>query len=172
MMYFKTKRLEVRSLSDADREAVIDLLTDDTVKQTYMVPDFRSREDAAKLFQRLRDLSLREGRYVAGIYLDGAFIGLLNETEVSGSSIELGYAILPRFHNHGYGTEALTGAIACLFEHGFDRVVAGAFEENRASIRIMVKSGMTKQEKQDEIEYRGKVHRCVYYSVRKSQTSA
>lgn len=168
-MYFKTKRLEVKPISTGDREAMIDLLSDDLVKQTYMVPDFPSRKDAAKLFERLKALSLDESRYVAGIYLDQAFIGILNETEVSGSSIELGYAILPQFHNHGYGTEALAGAIAYLFAQGFEEIVAGAFEENPASIRIMVKNGMLKLDHQDEITYRGKVHRCVYYSVRKQE---
>lgn len=166
-MYFKTNRLEVKPISDTDRAAVIDLLTDGVVKQTYMVPDFQSREEAVKLFERLKELSLREDRYVAGIYLNQVFIGILNETEVSGSRIELGYAILPQFHNHGYGTEVLTGAVTYLFERGFDEVVAGAFEENDASIRVMVKSGMSKLDHQDEIEYRGKVHHCVYYSIRK-----
>ena len=167
MMYFKTERLEVKSISNADRAAVIDLLTDGVVKQTYMLPDFQSREEAVKLFERLKDLSMREDRYVAGIYLGQEFIGILNETEVSGSNIELGYAILPEFHNHGYGTEALTGAIAYLFDHGFDEITAGAFEENQASLRIMVKSGMTRLDRQEKIEYRGKVHPCVYYSIRK-----
>ena len=34
-------------------------------------------------------------------------------------------------------------------------------------IRVMEKSGMKREEKTDEIEYRGAVHRCVYYSIRK-----
>lgn len=168
-MFYRTKRLEVKPLSEDDRAAVIDLLTDDVVKQTYMLPDFQSREEAGKLFERLKELSLKENRYVAGIYLGQAFVGTLNESEVSGSRIELGYAILPQFHNHGYGTEALTGAIAYLFEDGFDEIVAGAFEENQASIRVMIKSGMAKLDHQDEIEYRGEVHRCVYYSIRKQE---
>jgi RimJ/RimL family protein N-acetyltransferase len=76
---------------------------------------------------------------------------------------------LPKFHNRGYCTEALTGAIQYLFYRGFDEVVAGAFEGNEASFRVMVKSGMEKQVYQDEIEYRGKVHRCVYYAIRKRE---
>lgn len=167
MMCFKTKRLEVKPISEADRAAVIDLLTNDVVAQTYMVPDFQTREEAAKLFERLKALSLGENCYVAGIYLDQAFIGILNETEAGGSRIELGYAILPQFHNHGYGTEVLTGAITYLFARGFTEIVTGAFQENGASIRVMIKSGMSRLDHQDEIEYRGKVHRCVYYSIKK-----
>lgn len=165
-MHFTTERLNVKPLSDADRKAVIDLLTDDAVKQTYMVPDFHTREEAAKLFERLKALSSLDNRYVAGIYLGHSFIGILNETEVRSNRIELGYAILPMHHNRGYGTEVLTGAITYLFAQGFVEVVAGAFEENESSIRVMVKSGMTKLDQQDEIEYRDKVHTCVYYSIR------
>ena len=53
----KTPRLELREITDADSERLIDLFTDETVKQTYMLPDFESREDAARLFSRIRDLS-------------------------------------------------------------------------------------------------------------------
>ena len=167
MMQFHTKRLEIHPISDTDRDAVVQLLTDHRVNRTYMVPDFKTRDEAVRLFERLRDLSQMEGRFVAGIYLDGAFIGILNETEILDKSIELGYAILPQFHNCGYGTEVLSGAIQYLFSLGFNRVVAGAFEENKQSIRVMIKSGMQKLDQQDEIEYRGVVHRCVYYVIQK-----
>ena len=170
MMCFETERLEVKSLSTQDREAVINLLTDDQVKKFYMLPDFSSREEAVPLFERLRQLSVGEDRLVAGIFLDGVFIGIMNEVEIKDKRIELGYALLPKFHNRGYCTEALTGAIQYLFYRGFDEVVAGAFEGNEASFRVMVKSGMQKQEYQDEIEYRGKVHRCVYYAIRKRES--
>ena len=168
MMNFKTKRLEVKPLSDEDRESVIDLVTDEMVKQTYMLPDFASREDAIPLFQRLKTLSQGNDRLVGGIYLNGRFIGFMNEVESQDKSIELGYAIAPKYHNCGYCTEALTGAIAYLFQRGFNEVIAGAFEGNDASFRVMIKSGMEKLERQDEIEYRGNVHRCVYYAKKKN----
>ena len=170
MMNFNTERLEVKPFSDEDREAVLDLVTDNFVKQTYMLPDFASREDAIPLFERLKGLSQGDDRLVGGIYLGGAFIGFMNEVEIKDKSIELGYALLPKFHNRGYCTEALKGAIDYLFCLGFEEVVAGAFEGNEASFRVMVKSGMEKQEYQDEIEYRGKVHSCVYYAIRKRES--
>ena len=81
--------------------------------------------------------------------------------------IELGYAILPRFHNQGICTEAMRIAIGYCFAHGFREVVAGAFEENLASIRVMVKNGMGKLERYDKIDYRGKTYTCVYYAIEK-----
>lgn len=169
MMRYRTQRLEMRPFEEKDRENMIDLFMDCVVKQTYMLPDFVSREAAGKLFDRLLDLSQKEDRYVAAICLDGVCIGILSETEISGESIELGYALLPQYQNCGYCTEALAGAIQWLQDRGVREVVAGAFEENLASIRVMEKCGMERLDKTDEIEYRGKVHRCVYSAYRKSR---
>lgn len=149
----------------ADKEGILDLLTNKTVGKTYMLPDYKSRSEAEPLFRRLVELSADENRYVAGIYLDGRFIGMMNETEVEKTQIEMGYALLPAYYNHGYATEAFSGAIDYLLSHSFETVVAGAFSENAASIRVMEKCGMEKKPHTDEIEYRGAVHTCVYYAI-------
>ena len=162
-MYIKTERLELKSITNKDLDNVVELLSDDIVKQTYMVPDFETREDAEKLFVRLRDLSQSDNFYQVGIYLENQLIGIANEVGRECDSIELGYAILPEFHNKGYGTEMLNALIHQMFIEGFSKVITGAFEENHSSIRVMVKCGMQKIEKTDEIEYRSKIHTCVYY---------
>ena len=164
-MYLKTSRLEVKTITPDSIDALVELLTDDVVKQTYMVPDFPDRAAAEKLAQRIRGLSENPERYVAGIYLCGQLIGTLNETEKTEERIEVGYAILPRYHNKGYCTEALRAVIGDLFDRGFRQVVAGAFEENIPSLRVMEKSGMTRQDHTDELEYRGRVHKCIYYAA-------
>ena len=162
-MNIKTERLELRPINLDSLDALADLFSDELVKQTYMVPDFPTREDALKLAERIKNLSEDPDRYVAGIYLGHDLVGLLNETERKDQQIEVGYALLPQYHNQGYCTEALQGAMRFLFREGFHSVVAGAFEENPASIRVMVKSGMTKMDHQDTVDYRGKTHTCVYY---------
>ena len=162
-MYIETQRLVLKPFSEADMDDLCKLLRDDIIKKTYMLPDFESDEHCLKLARRLRDLSLDESRYVVGIYLDGKLIGFSNDVENVDGAIEMGYVIDPAHHNCGYATEAMTGIISCLHGQGFREVIAGAFECNPASIRVMQKSGMTLVDKIDEIEYRGKVHRCVYY---------
>lgn len=164
-MKFTTARLEVRPMTMADREDILDLLTDELVGKTYMLPEYKSREEAEALFHRLVELSYREDRFVAGVYLDDRFIGMMNETEIKDRQIEMGYAFLPAYYNRGYATEAFAGAITYLFEHGFESVVAGAFSENAASIRVMEKCGMVRQPQTDEIDYRGITHTCVYYAI-------
>ena len=131
-----------------------------------MLPDFARREDAIPLFHRLIGLSNDEKRYVRGIYLDDLLIGYLNDVEIDQGSIELGYILHPDFHGRGYMTVALKKAIGELFSQGYQEVITGAFESNLASIRVMQKNDMTRMEKVDLIEYRGKTHRCIYYHLR------
>lgn len=166
-MHFITERLEIKPISCADLEPVLDLLTNETVGKTYMLPEYKSREEAIPLFQRLMTLSADDARYVAGVYWEGQFIGMMNETEIKDGKIEMGYAFLPGYYNRGFATEAFQGAIDYLFTQGFQRVVAGAFSENKASLRVMEKCGMQRQEDNDEIEYRGVIHTCIYYAILK-----
>lgn len=166
-MEFRTKRLEIKPISVKDKEAVVDLLTDETAGKTYMLPEFRCREEAEPLFQRLVELSGEEDRYVAGVYLDGTFIGMINDVERKGTQVEMGYVYLPAYYHHGYATEAFSGVIDYLLNHGFETVLAGAFSENPASLRVMEKCGMIRQADTEEIEYRGTKHLCIYYAITK-----
>ena len=167
MTYFETKRITGRPFLQKDQTSVIEILTDPTVKQTYMLPDFPTEEDAVKLFRRLMELSQGDDHYVVAICLGDSLIGWINDTEQQGGSIEVGYVIHPRYHGQGYMTEALKAAIADLFCKGYTEVKAGAFEENIASIRVMEKCGMIQQKHMDEIEYRSVMHRCVYYAAKR-----
>ena len=56
-MYFKTNRLEIRPISPADKEDVLDLVTSEIVGKTYMFPKYQSRTEAEPLFRRLVELS-------------------------------------------------------------------------------------------------------------------
>lgn len=166
-MIFQTKRLQIKPITPEDREDVLDLVTDSTVGKTYMFPEYQTREAAEPLFQRLVDLSKDDSRYVAGVYLDGRFIGMMNAVEIKETQVEMGYAFLPPYYNRGYATESFQGAIAYLFDHGFTTVLAGAFSENAASMRVMEKCGMTRQDFTEDIDYRGVTHTCIYYAIEK-----
>ena len=162
-MEFWTKNLHIRPFLPQDLEPMLDLLTDETVKQTYILPDYPHRDGAKPLFERLRALSQSNERYVAAICLEDCCIGLVNDTEIKDDAIEIGYAILPQYHNRGYCTEMLRGAIDYLHSHGFSKVLTAAFESNKASLRVMEKCAMVRLEETEELTYRGKAHRCIYY---------
>ena len=171
-MYIQTERLELKPITRNSLDVLAELLCDETVTQTYMVPDFACAAEAMPLAKRLMALSEGYDRLVAGIYTGTELIGILNETESNAEYIELGYALLPLYHNQGYATEALRGAIGYCFSNGFQEVIAGAFEENPASLRVMIKSGMKKIDHTDEIPYRGKNHTCLYCTIRKEDHHA
>ena len=137
----------------------------DVVNKTYMLPDFESREAAVNLFNRLMKMSESEDRFVMGISLDRKIIGMINEVDRGEDFVEVGYAINPAYKNQGFATMALTSSIKELKRIGYKRVLAGYFEENVASSRVMEKSGMKKIDQSDEIEYRGKTHKCFYYEI-------
>ena len=162
----KTKRLSLRPISLGDAIALGDILLNNTVKKTYMVPDL-SLADAQKLGHKMAMLSCNKKRYVRGIYLKDTLVGFLNDVEISDGSIELGWVVAPEHQGNGYAAEAVHAAIEDLFDLGYTQVVAGAFVDNTASIRVMEKAGMALQDKTEEIEYRGQFHKCVYYAVKK-----
>lgn len=166
-LVLKTARLTLHSFCDTDLEDVLALLYSGEIKETYMLPDFASREDAVKMFHVLKDRSTAEDRFVYGIYLNERCIGFLNDVETDGDTIEVGYVIHPSMKNQGYGTEALSAAIQELFRIGYSVVKAGFFEGNHASERVMQKSGMKKIEYTEEIEYRGRAYHCTFYSISK-----
>lgn len=162
----ETPRLKLQAIGCGDGRAVVSLLTNEDVGKTYMVPAFPDRQSQWRLYERLRQLSQCPERFVYGIYLESQLIGILNEVETSETEIELGYVIHPDHHGNGYATEALQAAIAALLNMGYSAVRAGAFEENAASIRVMEKCGMRRLPQTEEVEYRGKLHRCILFEVR------
>ena len=159
--------MKLRAFQESDWPRLAALATSSEVNRTYMLPDFESVEKARPLFDRLMAMSGDEKRYVRAMEENGEFVGFCNDVERDGDAVEIGYAMCPDVWGRGYCTAALKLAIADLFELGFNQVVAGAFVENPASLRVMEKAGMTPIEKVDEIEYRGRTHTCVYRAIRK-----
>ena len=158
-----TPRLTLSAFRECDADALMAIFKSDVVKATYMVPDLTTREDEIKLFSALRALSERADRYVFGIFLGDRLIGMLNDTEINGVNIEMGYALHPDYHNQGFATEAFDAVIKHLFSKGFEVILAGAFEENAASMRVMEKCGMVRSGEEESVEYRGITRHCICY---------
>ena len=159
----------LRPVLPEDQNRMLDILTDDTVKQTYMLPDYPVRDAALPLFRRLMEMSKDTSKYVRAIAVDNRLVGFLNHTEITADSIELGYVIHPDSQCKGYMTQALKLAMDELFAQGYRQIITGAFSTNAASIRVMEKCGMVRMAKTDTIEYRGIAHTCTYY--RKSRSN-
>jgi RimJ/RimL family protein N-acetyltransferase len=162
-----TERLCLRSIKDEDFEGLYRLLTNEIVAKTYILPEFKSKEEEIRLFLRLKELSQVNSRFVYGIALNGEIIGLINDVDISGNQIELGFAFHPDHHNKGYATESLKAAIKSLFDMGYTTVKTGAFETNLPSQRVMEKAGMTKLSETESIDYRGVTHKCVMFEIKR-----
>ena len=165
------ENVTLRPFNSEDLDQILDMVTSSKVNRTYMLPDYESRSDAIPLFQRLKNRSADEAHFVRCIDMNGVAIGFLNDVEITDATIELGYVIHPDYHNRGYMTRALKLAIKDLFERGYKAVICGAFEENKASQRVMEKAGMVPVEKTEVIAYRGLDHLCVYYQIRNEESS-
>lgn len=160
-----TQRLVLKCYVPEDMDALLALLCNEEVSRTFMVPEFESREQAEGMFQKLLEISARPDRIEYGVYLDGKLIGLVNESGLEGDTVEIGYVIDPDFWGKGYASEAAGAVIDELFRMGFQHVIAGYFEENPASRRVMEKCGMHPIAKTEDDEYRGKVHHCLFMGI-------
>ena len=165
-MRIQTERLLLKEITENDFSPLFDLMTNEEVKKTYLVPDFENENAFMKTFLHLQKLSQDENGHTAGIFFGNELIGLFHKVDTAGDRVEVGYAIHPRFQNQGYATEALQAGIRYFFEKGFCEVYAGAFQTNPASLRVMEKAGMQKTKMKASVRYRGEMHSCVYYSVK------
>lgn len=167
-----TERLVLKPYDDNDEERMVELLTNETIKETYMIPDFGSREEAVSMFKKLQQYSRSNEHYEFGIYKQNELIGFLNDVSIELDSIEIGYVIHPDYHNNGYASEMLSSVIEDLFQRRFYMVIAGAFETNTASCRVMEKCGMKRIEKETDIFYHNKQQHCIYYSITANRTDS
>ena len=161
----KTKRLLLRLFHEEDRQEMVGILCNEEIKKTYMIPDFTDKKEAEALFERIMNFSRSDNHFVYGICFDNKLIGFVNDCEIKDSTVEIGYVIIPDYQNKGFATEAVQCCIDELWRIGFEHIRAGFFEENIASGRVMQKCGMHKMDLEEDIEYKGISHHCLYYEI-------
>ena len=164
-----TKRLKLTSITDKDKDDLIEIASDPMVYKSYMIPDLLTDDAKDKFFLRLKNATLSSEKICYGIYLKDKLIGFINEVERfnDNKSIEVGYFLKEKEWNKGYATEALSIMIKELFIQGFEEVEAAHFDFNIASGKVMMKCGMKQIEKDCMVEYRGNNYKGIYYSIKK-----
>ena len=163
-----TKRLIMKEMRESDLMDMVDIFSREEVSATFMLPVFNCKEDKELLFHKFVAWSKDGNRFVYGVYFGHKLIGFVNDVEIADDEIELGYVINPDFKGQGYATEVLVASINTLLDIGYNTVKTGAFVENKASIRVMEKAGMTKIDYEDQVSYNGQMHTCVYYHIKKT----
>ena len=163
----ETERLILKPYAPEDADGLAALLMNPEVTKTFMAPEFTSFGQAKDLAEKLIAFSREEdtAHLEYGIYLDGRLVGFVNDCGIEDEDIEIGYVVHPDYQGRGYATEAVKAVIGELREMGFRKVMAGFFEENEASRRVMEKCGMRQTGVTDEKTYRGRRHVCRYCEI-------
>lgn len=168
----ETERLILKSFSEEDFASIMAMFRDERVSATFMVPELETEEQQKWMFSKLVELSHDPARFEYGVYRENRLIGFVNDCNIEGTMIEIGYAISPEEWGRGYATEVLRASIEALFEIGYERIRAGYFENNEASHRVMLKCGMKDIDETEEDHYRGKVYLCRNCEITKEQYDA
>ena len=160
-----SRPVTIRPVAEEDRDMFVALLTDEVVGRTYMVPDNIDHALAERIFLRYMELSKAPDRYIRVVCAGETAVGVIHDVGVQNGALELGWALRSEYHGKGYCTEAVGLALRELRARGVGTVIAGAFIENPASLRVMEKNGMKRMEFQEMISYKGNDHLCVYCSI-------
>ncbi len=162
-----TANLVLDSLKDKDQEAIIEILTNEKVKETYVIPDLTPR-DAENLYKKLKLNSKSKGHYVRGIFKDDKLIGLINENgRLVDKRVDLSIAITPEEQGKGYATEALKAAIDELFSLGYEEISSYSFQTNLANIHVLENCNMEKLPREEKMHYRDRDYTVVFYTIKK-----
>ncbi len=110
---------------------------------------------------------LKDGQWFFIETKDGAKIGYICHYLVKGRLTELGYALVPSERGKGYGTEVVKIIVDYLFlSRSIVRIQVQTDEENKASQRILEKSGFKKEGTiRKSFFFKGEYRDQVLYSI-------
>ena len=149
-IYLETDRLILRRFTAADLDHLVELDADPEVMRflTGGTPTPRDviARDILPAFLAYYARGDRYGFWAAIEKATGAFLGWFHLRPLPGApddEPELGYRLRRAAWGRGYGTEGSRALIRKGFtELGVRRVIASTYEHNRASRRVMEKSGL------------------------------
>lgn len=155
-MEIKTERLRITQFDPSMAESVHRNSLDEDNRR--FVPDevFETVEQAAETIAFLMGCyATGEGPLVYPVLLhDGTNIGYVQAVPL-GDSWEIGYHIGKAYTQKGYATEAVRAFLPVIMEQlGIDRMAGVCLADNKASARVMEKSGF-RREFEGEGDYQG-----------------
>ncbi|GAB3905634.1 GNAT family protein [Larkinella knui] len=172
-MELKTDRLVLKELTRSDLEKIHELHSQPEVDEfnTLGIPDnIETTESLLNGWLAVKKVVPRTS-FILGIYrlITGDFIGLIALTlgKPNYSIAEVWYKTHPAYWRQGYTSEALNELIRYGFLHlQLHRIEAGCAVENRASIRVLEKAGMTREGRKRKIlPLRGTWTDAYFYSI-------
>ena len=141
----ETPRLIIREFAPDEEHLLIAMSRDERITR-YVTP--RTDEEVKSLFQQIlagyKTLS-RFGRWAIVDKASGVFIGtcMLMAAREGLTGIEIGYSLHYKYWGHGLATETVNALVAYGFETGLTEICAITDGENKASQRVLQKTGFT-----------------------------
>ena len=148
----RTERLELRPVREEDVDRILAYRNAPEVVRWLL----RTEVDADALREAWRAAADDPHDHSVAAVLDGVVIGTVSLSVVDGmgqpampqrTEADLGYTFDPAYAGHGYATEAVSAVVDRAFgELGVRRITAGCFADNLASVRILEKLGMRREQ--------------------------
>lgn len=143
----ETGRLWLRQMNEQDIDWFYRLNTDEQVMRYTGEPCYTDRRQAMKVLRErpIRDYSLYGyGRLACVLKASNEPIGWCGLKYLDDlDEVDIGYRFLSQFWGQGLATEASRACVQYGFETlGLKRIIGIALPENRASVRVLEKSGL------------------------------
>ena len=140
----ETERLLLRAFTSDDIDLILELDSDPEVMRWINGGTPTSREFAERqIIPLFTSYDGDFGFWAAHLRSDGEFVGWFCLRRNEGEEAALGYRLLRRFWRLGLATEGSLALIELAFTKlGVRRVMAGTYEHNTASRRVMEKVAM------------------------------
>ncbi|MEW2143260.1 GNAT family protein [Micromonospora vinacea] len=147
-----TERLELRPVRDDDVDRILEYRNLPQVTRWLL----RTQVDPAPFRAAWRRAAENPYDHSMAATLDGVVIGTVSLDVVDGmgqpgmpprTEAQLGYIFDPAYGGRGYATEAVSAVVAHAIDRlGVRRITAGCFADNLASVRILEKVGMRREQ--------------------------
>lgn len=148
----QTERLVLRPVRDADIDRILQYRNLPEVTRWLL----RTEVEPGSFAAAWRHAAADPDDHSVAVTLDGLVIGTVSLEVVDGmgqpgmprrTQADLGYIFDPAHGGHGYATEAVAAMVAHAFDGlGVRRITAGCFADNLASVRILEKVGMRREQ--------------------------
>lgn len=152
MSELRTDRLLLRPVQETDFDRILEYRNLPEVTRWLL----RTVVDPEAFRQAWRAAGENPDDHSVAVLLDGVVIGTVSLDLTDGmgqpgmparTEAEIGYIFDPAYGGHGYATEAVSAVLARAFDElGVHRVTAGCFADNAASVRILEKVGMRREQ--------------------------
>jgi RimJ/RimL family protein N-acetyltransferase len=148
----RTDRLELRPVRHEDIDRILQYRNLPEVTRWLL----RTEVDPSSFRAAWRRAAEDPDDHSVAVVLDGVVIGTVSLNVVDGAGqpgmprrtvADIGYIFDPAYSGHGYATEAVAAMVELAFDRlGIRRITAGCFADNLASVRVLEKVGMRREQ--------------------------